>query len=88
MLEADQLSPRRRLLVDAAIEVVAAHGLRGLTHRAVDREAGLPEGSCSAYLRTRHAMISALGGLGAVPALARGALAPRRQARAHHGSHP
>lgn len=62
MLEADQLSPRRRLLVDAAIEVVAAHGLRGLTHRAVDREAGLPEGSCSAYLRTRHAMISALGG--------------------------
>ncbi|RYP89004.1 TetR/AcrR family transcriptional regulator [Nocardioides guangzhouensis] len=61
MLEADQLSPRRRLLVDAAIEVVAAHGLRGLTHRAVDRQAGLPEGSCSAYLRTRHAMISALG---------------------------
>jgi DNA-binding transcriptional regulator YbjK len=61
MLEADQLSPRRRLLVDAAIEVVAANGLRGLTHRAVDREAGLPEGSCSSYLRTRHAMISALG---------------------------
>ena len=47
MLEADQLSPRRRLLVNAAIEVVAANGLRGLTHRAVDREAGLPEGSCS-----------------------------------------
>ena len=41
--------------------MVAAHGLRGLTHRAVDREAGLPEGSCSSYLRTRHAMISALG---------------------------
>ena len=62
MTEAETLSPRRQLLVDAAVEVVAAHGLRGLTHRAVDREAGLPEGSCSAYLRTRHAMITALGG--------------------------
>ena len=61
MTEAETLSPRRQLLVDAAIQVVAAQGLRGLTHRAVDREAGLPEGSCSAYLRTRHAMISALG---------------------------
>ena len=35
-------------------------GLRGLTHRAVDREAGLPEGSCSAYLRTRQALVLAL----------------------------
>ena len=61
MTEAEPLSPRRQLLVEAAIEVVAAHGLRGLTHRAVDRQAGLPEGSCSAYLRTRHAMITALG---------------------------
>ena len=35
-------------------------GLRGLTHRAVDRRAGLPEGSCSAYLRTRRALQGAL----------------------------
>ena len=62
MTEAETLSPRRQLLVDAAVDVVAAHGLRGLTHRAVDRQAGLPEGSCSSYLRTRHAMITALGG--------------------------
>ena len=47
------LSPRRRRILDAATVVVADHGLRGLTHRAVDREAGLPEGSCSAYFRTR-----------------------------------
>jgi DNA-binding transcriptional regulator YbjK len=40
--------------------VVAENGLRGLTHRAVDREAGLPEGSCSAYLRTREALILAV----------------------------
>lgn len=55
-----ELSPRRRRLLDAALHVVADQGLRGLTHRAVDREAGLPEGTCSAYLRTRKALQSAL----------------------------
>ena len=54
------LSPRMELLLTAALHVVAEHGLRGLTHRAVDREAGLPEGSCSAYLRTRKALVLAL----------------------------
>ena len=54
------LSPRRRQLVEAALHVVAEHGLRGLTHRAVDKRAGLPEGSCSAYLRTRRALQGAL----------------------------
>jgi DNA-binding transcriptional regulator YbjK len=56
------LSPRMELLLKAARHVVAEHGLRGLTHRAVDREAGLPEGSCSAYLRTRKALVLALTG--------------------------
>lgn len=55
-----ELSARRRQLLDAALRVVAEHGLRGLTHRAVDRQAGLPEGSCSAYLRTRRALQAAL----------------------------
>lgn len=55
-----ELSPRRQLLVEAALRVVADEGLKGLTHRAVDREAGLPEGSCSAYLRTRKALVTAL----------------------------
>ena len=54
------LSPRRRQLVEAALHVVAKHGLRGLTHRAVDRRAGLPQGSCSAYLPTRRALQGAL----------------------------
>jgi DNA-binding transcriptional regulator YbjK len=54
------LSPRMERLLTAALRVVAEHGLRGLTHRAVDREAGLPEGSCSAYLRTRKALVLAL----------------------------
>jgi DNA-binding transcriptional regulator YbjK len=48
------------LLLGAARHVVAEQGLRGLTHRAVDRAAGLPQGSCSAYLRTRKALVRAL----------------------------
>ena len=54
------LTPRRRELLQAAQQVVADEGLRGLTHRAVDRRAGLPEGSCSAYFRTRRALQTAL----------------------------
>ena len=57
---AQALSPRMRLLLDSAVQVLAAHGLRGLTHRAVDAQAGLPQGSCSAYLRTRQALLTAL----------------------------
>jgi DNA-binding transcriptional regulator YbjK len=33
--------------------------MRGLTHRAVDRAAGLPEGSASYYFRTRQALLKA-----------------------------
>ncbi len=51
---------RRAQLLEAAVEVVADAGLRGLTHRAVDARAGLPEGTCSAYLRTRVALLVAL----------------------------
>ncbi len=54
------LTPRRRELLEAALHVVADEGLRGLTHRAVDRRAGLPEGTCSAYLRTRQALLEAV----------------------------
>jgi DNA-binding transcriptional regulator YbjK len=54
------LSPRRRQLLDAALHVIADEGLKGLTHRAVDRRAELAEGSCSAYWRTRNALQAAL----------------------------
>lgn len=57
MTEASTRSARMELLLGAAVHVVAENGMRGLTHRAVDREAGLPEGSCSAYLRTREALV-------------------------------
>ncbi|AQT71085.1 TetR/AcrR family transcriptional regulator [Streptomyces sp. fd1-xmd] len=50
---------RRTLIADTAIGLVAAAGLRGLTHRAVDAAAGLPAGSTSYYFRTRTALIAA-----------------------------
>lgn len=52
---------RAELLADAGLAVVAAQGMRGLTHRAVDREAGVPQGTCSNYFRTRDELIVALG---------------------------
>jgi DNA-binding transcriptional regulator YbjK len=51
---------RRTDILDAAINLVAGAGLRGLTHRAVDAAVGLPEGSTSAYFRTRAALLTAL----------------------------
>ncbi|MEU3190594.1 TetR family transcriptional regulator C-terminal domain-containing protein [Streptomyces sp. NPDC006992] len=53
-------SDRRTLLADTAIDVLAEEGIRGLTHRAVDRRAALPTGTTSAYFRTRAALLSAL----------------------------
>ncbi|SDJ29538.1 regulatory protein, tetR family [Actinokineospora alba] len=50
---------RRAAIADAAIATLAAEGMRGLTHRAVDRRAGLPEGSSSYYFRTRQALLEA-----------------------------
>ncbi|MER6610537.1 TetR family transcriptional regulator [Streptomyces sp. NPDC000927] len=52
-------STRQKQLADAAIETLAAAGMRGLTHRAVDRRAGLAEGSCSYCFRTRQALLRA-----------------------------
>jgi DNA-binding transcriptional regulator YbjK len=46
-------------LTDAAIRTLARAGMRGLTHRAVDQEAGVPEGSTSYYFRTRQALLEA-----------------------------
>ncbi|WP_328474495.1 TetR family transcriptional regulator [Actinoplanes sp. NBC_00393] len=51
---------RFALLTDAAIDVLAEEGMRGLTHRAVDRRAALPEGTTSAYFRTRKSLIEAV----------------------------
>jgi DNA-binding transcriptional regulator YbjK len=51
---------RPELVADAAVTVLARDGLRGLTHRAVDAEAGLPHGSTSNYFRSRSALLKAV----------------------------
>jgi DNA-binding transcriptional regulator YbjK len=48
---------RRRQVADAALAVLAEHGARGLTHRAVDEAAGLPQGSTSNVFRSRAALL-------------------------------
>lgn len=50
---------RHAEIADAAIRTLAAEGMRGLTHRAVDRAAGLAQGSTSYYYRTRKALLTA-----------------------------
>lgn len=50
---------RAALIADTAIDLLASRGLRGLTHRAVDEAAGLPQGSTSNHARTRAALLTA-----------------------------
>jgi AcrR family transcriptional regulator len=52
---------RRDLLADAGLRVLAEAGARGLTHRAVDRAAGVPAGTASNYFRSRDALLGGLG---------------------------
>jgi DNA-binding transcriptional regulator YbjK len=50
---------RRRILCDAAIQLLADEGAKGLTHRKVEQRAGLPDGTTSSYFRTRSALLRA-----------------------------
>ncbi|MER8044386.1 TetR family transcriptional regulator [Streptomyces sp. NPDC094032] len=52
---------RRAALVDAAIEVLAREGARGLTFRAVDTEAGVPPGTASNYFANRDDLLTQAG---------------------------
>ncbi len=52
---------RRRELCDAAIQVLAEEGSRGLTHQQVDRAAEVPDGTTSYYYRTRAALLRGVG---------------------------
>ncbi|MER5709574.1 TetR family transcriptional regulator [Streptomyces sp. NPDC002122] len=49
---------RRTALLDAAIEVLADEGARGLTFRAVDARAGVPTGTSSNYFSDRDQVLS------------------------------
>lgn len=51
------MEDRRTQLLDAAIELVGTSGMRSLTHRGVDVEAGVVTGSTSNYFRTRDALL-------------------------------
>ncbi|MFD0021742.1 TetR/AcrR family transcriptional regulator [Streptomyces sp. NPDC058382] len=52
-------SARGDLITDAALDLLAERGMRGLTHRAVDERAALPQGSTSNYARTRQSLLEA-----------------------------
>lgn len=52
---------RRAALVDAAIEVLAREGARGLTFRAVDAEAAVPVGTASNYFANRDDLLTQAG---------------------------
>jgi DNA-binding transcriptional regulator YbjK len=55
-------NPNRRIaLVNAAIEVLAREGARGLTFRAVDQEAGVPNGTASNYFANRDDLLRQVG---------------------------
>ncbi len=51
---------RRKKLADAGLRVLAQSGARGLTHRAVDAEADVPDGTCSNYFGSRDELLGAL----------------------------
>ncbi|MFF8831600.1 TetR/AcrR family transcriptional regulator [Streptomyces sp. NPDC015131] len=48
---------RVELIADTALSLLVERGMRGLTHRAVDEAAGLPQGSTSNCARTRQALL-------------------------------
>ncbi|MFJ9809680.1 TetR/AcrR family transcriptional regulator [Streptomyces sp. NPDC101158] len=54
---ADVPLPRADRIGDAALDLLVERGMRGLTHRAVDERAGLPQGSTSNHARTRQALL-------------------------------
>jgi AcrR family transcriptional regulator len=49
---------RRTALLDAAIDVLAEEGARGLTYRAIDAKAGVPTGTASNYFASREDLMS------------------------------
>jgi len=51
---------RRRDLCDAALQLLADEGAKGLSHLKVDGRAGVPDGTTSFYFRTRSALLHAV----------------------------
>ncbi|WP_439815146.1 TetR/AcrR family transcriptional regulator [Zavarzinia sp. CC-PAN008] len=49
---------RRQALLDAVVRLLARHGARGVTHRAVAEEAGTAHGSARYYFETSEDMLA------------------------------
>lgn len=54
------MTTRREDLLDAAIRVLGENGVRAVTHRAVDAEAGLASGSTANHFSTREALFAGI----------------------------
>lgn len=50
---------RRKAILDGVIELLATRGMEGVTHRAVDQIAGLPQGSTTYYFPKKTALLVA-----------------------------
>lgn len=53
---------RKQAILEAAVRVISRDGVRALTHRAVDREAEIPQGSTSYHASTRQALLELVVG--------------------------
>lgn len=51
---------RRDLLLDEALRLVAEGGLQAVTHRSVERAAGVPHGSVTYYFGSRDELVAAM----------------------------
>ncbi len=51
------IDDRKTVILNAVIELLANQGLDGVTHRAVDLEAGLPQGSTSYHFRKKNQLL-------------------------------
>lgn len=59
MPETQTSASRKEQVVEAALRVLGDSGSKGLTHRAVDTAAGVPQGTTSNYFRTRSSLLEA-----------------------------
>ncbi|WP_419909794.1 TetR/AcrR family transcriptional regulator [Hoeflea sp.] len=54
-----KISTRQEAILNAVIELLATRGLEGVTHRAVDEAAGLPQGSTTYYFPKKTLLLVA-----------------------------
>jgi TetR/AcrR family transcriptional regulator, regulator of biofilm formation and stress response len=50
-------NPRRHEILEAALRLIGRHGVDGVTHRMVAREAGLPLASTTYYFDSKRALV-------------------------------